>query len=342
MPADVESLEQAASELRAAVRRADQALESALAAERRAVYDAAYAAAQQRVREAGPIATYHQSPDPAVAEAHASETSGEAPTAGDRRRTEPVEVTLARVLSRLPDRCRLTTQDEVARLVALVAEANGDRQVDRVLDQIRTVVQAEQDAQASAAENRQRVDRLLARLDGAPGDEAGRLRGYLRAAELTDPLPADLEERVERAVKVLSPEEQADVVAAVRAWLEAEGYVVDVGLAGQLPPDGVVVDHPTSADHGVLVRSRDGSVLLNVVRFDEELGRDADADLEAEQSFCTDVESLAAQAAAMGVTLVVDQSQADGVVQVMDGHPTRAQRRGRRRQVEQTRSRKRR
>lgn len=338
---DTESLDRAAESLRAAVRRAEQDLESSLAAERRAVYDAAYADAQQRARDAAPISTY-RSADPIVEHQRPSDSAQDPLRTEQPARTEAFDVTLARVVARLPDRCRESTQLEITRLVALLAEAQGVRQAERVLNEIRTVVQSEQDAQKLAETNRRRVDRLLADLDGAPGEEAGRLRGYLRAAELTETLPKDLEIRVEQAAKVLSAEEQADVVAAVRAWLEAEGYAVDVGLDGQLPPEGVVIDHPASTDHGVLVRSRKGSVLLNVVRFDEDLERDATADLEAEQSFCTDVASLASTAAAMGVTVAVDNSVADGVVQVMEDHPNRRQSRGRRRQSDQTRARKRR
>lgn len=337
VPRTADAIERAATELRSAVRRADESLESALAAERRAAYEDAFREASLRAGEGGQIQTYRASE---IIDVRSSATAGVTAAAGSTP-AHDLQVTLARVLSRLPDRARPATNDEVARLVTMVAEASTPRQQERVLDRLRQVVQDEQDAQRRATENGKRVDALLARLDGAPGESAARLRGYLRAFDPTERLPLEIEAQVEDAAKELSDEERQDVLGAVKAWFEAEGYDID-GPFGELGDDGILVDHPVSADHAVLVRQRGASLLLNVVRFDDQLERNPAQDLEAEETVCTDLASLVERAAGLGINLRVEQHAADGNIQVMD-HSTGGDRRRstRRRQRDRARERRR-
>lgn len=336
VPRTAEAIEQAANDLRAAVRRADESLESALAAERRAAYEDAFRDATRRAGEASQIKSYR-----------ANESIDERPSTNAgvpevaNAPADELQKTLDRVLSRLPDRARSSTNDEVARLVTMVAEASTPRQQERVIDRLRQVVQDEQDAQRRAAENAERVDALLARLDGAPGASAARLRGYLRAFDPTERLPVDIGAQVEDAVKELSDEERQDVLKAVKAWFESEGYDIDGPLA-ELGDEGILVDHPVSTDHAVLVRQRGALLLLNVVRFDDQLERDPAQDLEAEETVCTDLASLVEHAAGLGINLRVEQHAADGNIQVMD-HATGGDRRRstRRRHRDRARERKR-
>jgi hypothetical protein len=309
-PVDADALDKAAESLRRGVRKARAALDQHLATERERTYTEAFEQAWAAQSEFT-VGAYAQ-PDDAAREQ--SESSVE--VAKDEWRAD-----VERVVGRLPTSCTSESDAEVRRLVAQAGAATGEAQRIRVIDRLRLVVQEEQDLQRLAQANQLVVDSYLGALDGVRSDDAARLRGYLATLPLTSPLPAGLSERVEAVSRQLSEEEQKDIIDVVGAVLGELGYRVGESFDLEVIGEWSMVEAPGSADHGVVVRRHNNQLLMNVVRFDENLGRDADMDLAAEEQFCRDVAALKERAGELGIPLSVDQQPADGMIQVMDRRP---------------------
>lgn len=226
----------------------------------------------------------------------------------DRDRTADV----ARILKRLPGDCAPGIANEIEAAVSLVMLSTSDAQADLALDSLRTLVQRESTLSRLRAKNRTRLRSLIASLDGLTGTAVDEARSALATVAIDQRLPTELGRMVAAArASAVREADQRIVLEAISQGLETLGYRVEAGFEGEVLQGGAIAMLPGSERHGVNVRMREGQVLLNVVRLDEDGRRDVAADAAAEQVFCAQTGRLSELARARGGELHL--ATADGV-----------------------------
>jgi hypothetical protein len=253
---------------------------------------------------------------------------------GPRRRAaadQPGETReeVARVLARLPGSA---TQDAVASCNSLATKClTAVRATDReqLLAALRLAVQRESDRARTVAANRTKIGALYAELDGLAGRDVEVVRGLLKGAALDEPVTPDLEARVLAARNAAREELDREFVLGAAAEALAQlGYSIGEDFITAVPEGGGLVDLPHSARHGVMVRERDGQLLVNVVRYDSTGNREPADDTAAEESFCTDFDAVRSILAERGVELDMLRADAPGAtpMQVVPGRTRPARR----------------
>lgn len=235
------------------------------------------------------------------------------------------------LLARLPAN---STAGAVARCESLQqqwrqAKREADRE--RVLDALRLEVQQQRDRSDLIDANRRRIEALYRELDGLQGEAVETLRGLLRGTALDGPIPADLEERVQRVSEDANREEDRRFVLETVAGIFSElGYKVDDEFGTVVQRQGLLLGLPGSRAHGLLVRERGHRLLLNVVRQSAAGPRDARSDTAAEEHFCRDLPRMQEELAARGVELKMDRLDPPGTtpVQILSS-PSRSEQRPR-------------
>lgn len=308
--AEAEDWEQASESLTAALETARQQLESAVAAARLRALSA------DGARVSSVLADQPRPSRQQAASQSASTKSQE---------------TLTRIIGRLPTGA---APDAVARcdlLARRYIDATSEPERAKLLDTIRLLVQAEQDCQALIQRNTEIIEGLYRELDGLTGEAVTTLRGALKALDRSSELPSGLRERV-AATKTLAEadRDREFVLAAAAKALTGLGYGVGEDFRTAVPAHGALLELPHSSRHGLQVRERNHQLMMNVVRFDADEGRDPLADKDAEESFCRDFARLKDSLRQDGVDLSMLRADAPGQtpVQVLrDRSPLRQARR---------------
>ena len=197
----------------------------------------------------------------------------------------PARDRIAEALAAMP---ASASDSEIEMIRAMVTGAR-PQDASQVLARVRYEVQRLQDRDRRTVANRRMLEELQAELDGLDGDEVARTRGMLRGLDPQDAPPNGLRDLV-AAVRARADAERDAIFARAAAHdvLRELGYDVGEDFATAVPREGALIDLPAHAVHGIRVRTRDGRLLFNVVRFDKEHRRNAADDTEAETAFCKD------------------------------------------------------
>lgn len=206
------------------------------------------------------------------------------------------------------------SNDEVAAIEELTRRARVPRQL---LARVRFEVQRLQDRHRRAAANRELFGELIASLDGLGGQEVEEMRGFIRGLDLSEPPPGDIRARVDIIrVRAEAERDATFVTATAGEVLKNLGLAVHTGFATAVPGKGALVDLPSHPRHAVRVRTRDGQLLLNVVRFDADRCRDPEDDASAEAAMCSRFAAFTAAMFEHGVELEITRFDAPGTVPV--------------------------
>lgn len=207
------------------------------------------------------------------------------------------------IAARLPGDASTECTERCSRLVAEITQTTNEQRRDTLLSAMRETVQAEVQRVQNRRRNRAAVEEMYGLLDGLGGEPIERLRGLLRGLPVDKDLPADLRSRVvaARQEAVLAADREF-ALAAASAALSSEGYRLGEDFVTIVAtPDGALVPLDTSPRHAVRIRERDGQLLFNVVRFDEQGNTDPPSDGAAAESFCTSYDRVMSKLATMGV-----------------------------------------
>jgi hypothetical protein len=94
------------------------------------------------------------------------------------------------------------------------------------------------------------------------------------------------------------------------------GFAIGPDFVTAVPRDGALVDLPEDSRHAIRIRVRNGQLLFNVVRFDEQGRRNPDEDAEAERKFCDDFSKFNAGMRERGVNLDLLRADPPGALPV--------------------------
>lgn len=211
-----------------------------------------------------------------------------------------------RIVERLPGDADDAAVARCRRIIDELVSAPAERAI-TALAALRSVVQDERISSLQRSDTRVEVDAQLKKLDGISAEEAGQLRGELRALPLDRPLSDDLKHRVQMTVE--SARRVADrrfVLSSVRSALLAEGYEIGedfMTLVGST--DGALVPLNGFDRHWMCVRDRQGALTFHLVRFDP-TGPDHNEDLEAGTAFCSSFSRLLDTTVEQGAQLKVE------------------------------------
>lgn len=200
----------------------------------------------------------------------------------------------------------------------------GEARLEMEFMSVQLAVQKATDARAEIEHRRDRRSKLLASLDGFASETIDHLRVLVLEAGLNTDLSPDIGRRVAGAVDdARRHEDAAFAVAAIESSLENIGYAVGDGFTVSVAsPSGTIVPLPGRSDYGVRIREEQGRFDFNVVRFGD--GQDQQArDLDAETSWCQDLEKLRVRMERAGVAMPVERRNDPGSVpvQVLDRRP---------------------
>jgi len=234
------------------------------------------------------------------------------------RRTRQQEETrtqeLTRVLERLPGDLPTEIVNRCEALTRAWHGAEGETSRDRVLTQLRYLVQHAVDGQKRIERNRVVIEHLYSELDGLEGQPVERTRGLLKGLDLREPLPDGLEQRVEDARD--SAREERDrgfVLSAASRALASLGYDVGSDFETLVVSDGALLNLRTSSVHALRIRERNHQLLWNVVRFGDSV-RSSHTDASVEDSWCRDFSALRDRLRRDGIELELTRAEAPGTV----------------------------
>jgi hypothetical protein len=241
--------------------------------------------------------------EPAAAGAAAAAASTAAAQAAAREAAQRA----VRLAAQLPADTSADTLERCRDLAGKVAHSVATR-ADTLLAALRSEVQTARRHSERAATNRARIDELARQLDGCSGPDVDALRMRLRGQPVDRDLPDDLADRVaEVRDRALRHADQQFVLQAVEAVLDDEGYELGEDFHTLVASDdGALVPLEGYQRHAVRVRATDGTLLFNLVRFDDN-GPDEFDDRQAGDAFCESYTRIAEGMAEQGAPLSLDR-----------------------------------
>jgi hypothetical protein len=323
---DLDALERANDEMARGLATAVEALESHLSDRRSAAFEAALASASERVSLLGSVtrrATSGASSSDAPAMEPARVPDSPRPSRNSRAELAAAigeAISKARSsLAGLPANISSAVEVELGGLISQIGQAKSVRQVERALDEVRRKAFHAANEAREVADRRLTIDRLLADLDGSAGEGIDSLRKELVLLRARgEALPRDLEARVSDAKGAA---QRSQSLQALRSVFAKHGYQVK-GQLETIPSQGAILESPATDEHAVLVRVRGDHLLMNVVRVDANLRRDPDIDRAVEARLCALAPDIIQAGRDNGLELVIEQTPADGQIQVVEYLPT--------------------
>ncbi len=335
---DLASFQHANDQMADALAVATRDLEDHLVRRRTEAFDAAVSAAQAELKSLGQVrsrvegvATPEGERVDVVGSSNETGVSNE-PETSVARATEKARDAIAALPEGVPD----DLEADLSQLISELGLARESRQVDRVVDEIRRRAYKVSKLVEQRAERQALLERVAEVLDQSDSRALTELRRELASMRAgTSEIPSGFEGRCREAV---SQAQLQSTLSALATTFAENGYRVTDEFAGLDGGFGSLVDVPSSQDHAVLVRSRDGRLLINLVRIDNDLRADPEIDLSVERRMCDLVPELDSAARAVGMELDMDRHDPDGNIQIIERRPETAARPGReRREVPRTR-----
>jgi hypothetical protein len=204
------------------------------------------------------------------------------------------------LVSRIPGTASV---EEVNAIRMLIDNASGQSS-DQLVLRLRYEVQLLCDRDIRREKNRLSIERLLQKIDGFEDREVREMRGYLKGLDLSIALDNEIDRSVEQLrVKMINSQDEIFVENTAARILSELGYEVGDDFVTAIPVGGALLDIPSRSRHGLRVRSRNGQLLFNVVRFDTEGRRDPGEDTATEVAFCHDFKKLQEEMRRRGVDL---------------------------------------